>query len=581
MKKIFSIFIIIASLVVWLWPSQSNAAGLSLSPSSASLSVGGSKTISIIVASSDQAMNASQGVVSFPTDKLQVTGLSKAGLFSYWTQEPAYSNSSGTISFGGGLPTPGYKGSGRSILNVTFKAKAVGTAKISFTSGSVLANDGEGTNIIKTYGSSTFTISAATPTNTAPEPEPTEPTQPSIVTPTIKSSTHPDQNAWYNKADIALTWTRPNNIQGVSYILDQEASTIPDEALETNTGSQNFQQTADGSWYFHLRAKYANGWSGTANYRIQIDTRPPENFSPQISREGGTGNPNVVIIFSTTDSLSGIAGYAIAYDANNFTPATSPLTLKNQKAGLHQYTIRATDKAGNSRDAIGQFNVEGSPAPRITSVPKTVTLFADIPIEGLSVKGDTVVLLVDGKEVGRFLSDNNQIDSKSGVAVPEGLILWRFVIKPFLTPGDHQLTAYAINKFEIESPTSVPVTFKTLGSVVQIFGFYISTWGLIISLLLIIFILLLLLLILYERYRHWRRQQSFDLDKAEEEINMEIEKLQDSLEQDVGGAIRTAIKEKSVQAATHQQIKNDLIQVRSRIDDLLEKQIKRKRRKRK
>ena len=62
---------------------------------------------------------------------------------------------------------------------------------------------------------------------------------------------------------------------------------------------------------------------------------------------------------------------------------------------------------------------------------------------------------------------------------------------------------------------------------------------------------------------------------------MEIEKLQDSLEQDVGGAIRTAIKEKSVQAATHQQIKNDLIQVRSRIDDLLEKQIKRKRRKRK
>ncbi|MFA6587952.1 MAG: cohesin domain-containing protein [Patescibacteria group bacterium] len=582
MKKIFFIFIIIAGLGVWFWPSQSEAASLLLSPTSASLQVGQSKIISIIVASSDQAMNASQAVLSFPTSKLQVTGLSKAGLFSYWTQEPSYSNSSGTITFGGGMPTPGYKGSGRSIFSITFKAKATGTAKITYTSGSVFANDGEGTNIIKSYGSSTLTISAATPVNTAPEPEPTpQPNQPSIVAPSVTSTTHPNSDSWYNKPDISLTWTRPNNNFGVSYILDQVATTTPDEALETNTGSEDFKQTADGVWYFHIRAKYSTGWSNTTHFKIQIDTRPPENFSPQISREGGTGNPNVILIFSTTDSLSGVSGYAIAYDANNFVTVTSPYTLKNQKAGLHQYTVRATDRAGNSRDAIGQFNVEGSPAPRITQVPKTVTLFGEIPVEGLTVKGDEVVLLVDGKEVGRFISDNYQIDSKNGVAVPEGLVLWRYVIQPFLIPGDHQLTAYAINQFKIESPASVPVLFKTLGSVTQIFGFYVSTWGLIISLLLVIFILILLLLILYERYRHWRRQQAFDLDKAEEEINEEIEKLQTVLEKDIAGAIRSSIKEKSIQSATHDQIKKDLIQTRSRIDGLLEKEIQRKKRKRK
>ncbi|RJO59464.1 hypothetical protein C4546_02095 [Candidatus Parcubacteria bacterium] len=580
MKKFFHIAVVALILGLAGWPKTTQAASLTLSPSSASLTVGQSKTISILVVSADQAMNASQGVVSFPTDKLQVTSLAKTGLFGYWTQEPTYSNNSGTVSFAGGLPTPGYKGSGRSVLTVTFKAKKTGAAKISFTSGVILANDGQGTNILTGYGSATLNITSVSQNTNQPS-EPSQPEAPAMPSPTVSSSTHPSSDAWYNKSDIAITWSRPNGSSGVSYVLDQISSTVPDEALEENTGTQEFRQTADGIWYFHIRARFPTGWSAVKHFRIQIDTRPPENFTPQVSREGGENNPDVTIIFATTDTLSGIASYAFAYDDDSFLPITSPYTLKKQKAGLHQFTVRATDKAGNSRDAIGQFNVEGSPAPRLTKVPRVVNLFETFSVEGLATEGDTVILLIDGKEVARFLSESYKIDSRAGVAVPEGLILWRQDLKPLLLPGEHNLTAYSVNRFGIESPESVPASFKTLGSVVQIFGMYISTWGLIVSLLLIIFALLLLLVILYERYRHWQKQQNFDINRAEAEINEEIERLQSALDKDIAGTIRSAIREKSVQATTHEKIKTDLVQARSRIDALLEKNIKRKRRSRK
>lgn len=132
--------------------------------------VGETKSFSLTVNSATQAMNASQGKLTFPTDKLQVMSVAKGSLFKYWTDEPAYSNSNGTVTFGGGLPTPGFTGSGRAVITVTFRAKASGTATLSYTSGAILANDGTGTNILTGYGSATVRIGEAAPTNTAPPP---------------------------------------------------------------------------------------------------------------------------------------------------------------------------------------------------------------------------------------------------------------------------------------------------------------------------------------------------------------------------------------------------------------------------
>ncbi|MEK7570082.1 MAG: cohesin domain-containing protein [Patescibacteria group bacterium] len=573
-----SILVLLAS--AFLLAKPADAATLSLSAATTSLTVGKTTTVSIVVRSTDQAINASQGKLNFPTDKLQVTGVSKGSLFSYWTTEPSYSNSNGTVSFGGGLPNPGYKGSGRSVLTVTFKAKAAGKATITYASGAVLANDGLGTNILTGYGSTTLSIAAATPSTPTPE-TPAEPTTPSVVAPVVKSSTHPNSNAWYNNNDPVFTWTRPTGVQGVSFVFDQSATTTPDEAFDDNNGSGTYNDLTDGAWYFHLRAKSAVGWSTTAHVRVRIDTQAPAAFTPSVSSVQDAATPTYRLQFETTDSGSGIADYTLALDTQDFTRVTSPHLVETQKSGIHQFTLRAADQAGNVREAIGQFNVEGSPAPRLTSVPKKLTLFADFTVEGLTVQGDTVALLIDGKELARFSSDTYRIDSAPGVFIPDGLTLWRYSFKPFLAPGSHNLTAVAMNRQGLESPASVPATFHTLGSTVQVLGFLVPSGGLILFLLGIIAALIMLLAVLYQRFRHWQRAESFDLSTAEDQINDEIDRLQTSLEKDIVGAIRSSVTERSMQAATHEQIRKDITQVRQRIDDLVDKQVKKLKKKKK
>ncbi len=72
-------------------------------------------------------------------------------MVSLWVQDPQFSNSLGIVSFEGITPNPGFKGSGK-IISVIMRPKSVGSGKLSFTNGSILANDGNGTNILNNLG---------------------------------------------------------------------------------------------------------------------------------------------------------------------------------------------------------------------------------------------------------------------------------------------------------------------------------------------------------------------------------------------------------------------------------------------
>ncbi len=154
-----------------------SAATLSLSPSSATHAVGQTFTLSLVLSSADQATNAMAGTVSFPSDLLEVAALSKSSsVVSFWIQEPTYSNTAGTIDFSGVVPNPGFTGSFGTILNVTFRALKAGEATIAYgNDAQVLANDGNGTDILKSVSGATITIVEAPP----PKAQPTAPPPPS------------------------------------------------------------------------------------------------------------------------------------------------------------------------------------------------------------------------------------------------------------------------------------------------------------------------------------------------------------------------------------------------------------------
>jgi hypothetical protein len=140
-------------------------------------------------------MNAASGVVSFPADKLTLTSISKSGsIINFWVKEPSFSNSSGTVNFEGAALSPGFTGPRGQLVALHFLVKGAGRASLGFPSGAVLANDGQGTNILADSQGADFSLVEAKvaappvpvippvpaappelPTATAPAPVPVSP----------------------------------------------------------------------------------------------------------------------------------------------------------------------------------------------------------------------------------------------------------------------------------------------------------------------------------------------------------------------------------------------------------------------
>lgn len=135
------------------------AASMFISPAKGDYAVGEAFNVLVNVDTGGYNINAATANLDFDATRLEVesVGYSRS-IFSIWTEKPVFSNSTGKISFSGGVPTPGYSGRSGAILRVTFKAKAPGSAPVLITTASVLANDGKGTNIADVLAGGVFTI---------------------------------------------------------------------------------------------------------------------------------------------------------------------------------------------------------------------------------------------------------------------------------------------------------------------------------------------------------------------------------------------------------------------------------------
>ena len=130
-------------------PNKQTVAVLILTPQTEKVYVGETLSATLVLDTPDKPVNMVEVKIIFPTDKMEVTSLSKIdSIISLWVEEPAYSNATGTITFSGGLPTPGFKGRAGKLLNITFKVKDAGEALINIEDAAVLANDGLGTDVL-------------------------------------------------------------------------------------------------------------------------------------------------------------------------------------------------------------------------------------------------------------------------------------------------------------------------------------------------------------------------------------------------------------------------------------------------
>ncbi len=371
-------------------PVAAQAATLYLAPSSGQVTVGKTLSVSVNVSSPDQAVNAMSGRVAFPRDLLSFTGSSKSGsIISLWVQEPA-EQSDGTLRFEGIILNPGFTGSAGKVITLTFKAKAGGSASLTFASGSVLANDGKGTNVLAGLGSATFAVA---PQAVGPQPgEATSPVESAGVplAPGVSSPTHPDPNKWYANSNPTFTWVNPRGTNGVNVLADHNPATDPGTRSDGLRTSYTYQNVDDGVWYFHLRLHNALGWGAVTHWRFQIDTQKPKSFSIKFIDGSKTSNPSPTVLFNTTDEPSGIDFYRVKVGDQSALLVLAAMVLENpyvlplQRPGSHTILVQAVDRAGNYVSDSQDFEVTPLDQPQFKDYPSELA-----PGDTFTVRGAT------------------------------------------------------------------------------------------------------------------------------------------------------------------------------------------------
>ncbi len=305
---------------------KANAATLSFSPSTASVPAGSTVSVKVVVNTEGVAINNAEAIIQFPSNLLEVVSVSKnSSVFSLWVEEPTFSNSSGTVKFNGGVPNPGFNGSNGSLVSITFRAKAVGNANVRFTSSSVLANDGQGTNVLSGTGQANFSVvKAAEKPAPAPVVEQKETSVPAVQIDELKKK---DQTDSFGRFLITGTGKKAKSsykieVDGVEAKWENQSSGIF-ETGALSTGSHNIKvsmETVDNTTV-----------SDTLSFSINGILAPSFTEYSKTVEEGeyivakGTADPNTEIIVSISATL----------DGNSLT--SESVTLKSNDKGSFAY----------------------------------------------------------------------------------------------------------------------------------------------------------------------------------------------------------------------------------------------------
>lgn len=353
------------------------AATLQMSPSTGSYNAGQTFTATVRANPAGQSINAVEATLKFDPTLVSVVSISKDGsAFSLWTVEPTFSNSAGTVTFGGGSPTPFTAAS--NLVTITFRAVAAGSATVSFSTASILAADGRGTDVYQPSTGGAFTIAAATtptPTPTTPTPTPTTPNpepegnngdeaiiygEPPLA-PEVGSTAFLDPEVWYKMTDGLFTWTLPFDVTAVAIEIATSSENVPSKNKDSiiEPPIDEFRITkdlvTDGEQYLSVQFENQVGWGAIRNRKLLIDTTAPEPFEI-IVRAGTTPSAFPLLVFEANDKTSGIDYYELTIADKEpliITPDEAKLgyLLKELEDGTYTVRVVAFDKAGNEREA--------------------------------------------------------------------------------------------------------------------------------------------------------------------------------------------------------------------------------------
>lgn len=530
---LFGLVLVFLSSFCLITPVKAAGASLFLSPPSATYAVGSTFSIKVNINSGGDAINATEANLIFNPDEISIVSLSKTGsIFSLWTTEPTFSNSVGNIVFGGGTPN-GFTGSSGTIITIRFSARANASSQISFSSGSILAADGKGTNILSTMNGAVYTLTARVVTPPAVNvPPATEYVPPTVSSgapsaPIISSTTHSNPENWYSNRNPEFSWEVPTNVTSVRLLIDRLQGAIPTVTYNTPISEKKLEDLEDGVWYFHIRFQNQYGWGNITHRKVLIDTKAPEPFNIIVDNEGDSTNPTPILHFNTTDSLSGVEYYEVKIGEKNVVPIVAAAVESNPyqtpilEPWTHTIIVKAVDAAENSTANSIDVLIEPIETPVITDFPETLNTGEVLIIKGTSSYKEGTVTIFIKKDKEEAQSQDVDIDSNGD---------WILIYDQSLEKGTYQVWAQAKDSRGARSNITDKVTITIALPTILKFGrIAIDYLSIMITLVTLIAVLIGGIFYASHRFSFWQKK----LRKETSEVSINVAKAFRALHEEV------------------------------------------------
>lgn len=494
------------------------AANLTVSPSSVSTKIGKTFTVDLVVNNNTDAINAVAALITYPSDTLSITSVSKVGSFmSLWAEEPTYSNENGTLKLEGVALNPGFNKTTGKVISVTFKALQEGNVSIAVKSGQVLANDGNATDVLKTTGAAFVYIHD----NKVEEPSVKE-----TVVPVITSPTHPDSNAWYGRRDASFEWKLPEGITAIRTVYSEKETSVPSKVYDPPVNNRSFTADADGVMYMAVQFRNASGWGAIARYKFQIDTQAPETLKASFPDGNITTNQTPAVLVLAEDALSGMKAITMSIDNGQpvefLLDSSNLYRLPKQNSGNHTVVINAVDNAGNISTVSLDYTIQAINPPIITEYTKKVDFDNKLKVVGATYPESTVEVTLTDRE--GLVSSSKVTSNETGVFT----LLWNqkldsgvYEMRTRVLDGRGSISEYSENRVIIVERM-----------VLVRFGIFVMNW---LSVILIIIIATLMvcgtLWYALVQFARFRRKVRRNLAEVENTLHVNVKALRSDTEE--------------------------------------------------
>ncbi len=531
-------------------PTKAAGATLLLSPSKGSYNVGATFSVGVYINSGGLSINAAEATISFDKDVLKVNTISQSGsIFELWTAKPSYSNTKGTINFGGGATSP-YKGSSGKVFAISFTALKQGQAQVSFSGGMITEYGPEGKNVYGGANSGAFTITEKKPevidkpkevpsdstsnsttkdVNAKPKPTTDSQTQTSASkgllppAPEITSTSHPNQDDWYPVDKASLDWKILPSITGASLLLTESPSSTLGNTSDGVIQTKTYDKLADGMHYFHIKLQNSVGWGPTAHRKIFVDKTPPTIPRLEIDNGGDATNPSVLLRLSSTDATSGLSKYKLGFnntdkDLEPRDYILAPYQMEKLLPGRYTASVNAYDKAGNMASSSITFVIEPLKAPMITDMPKEIKTRDDLIIRGVSFYPNSTISVFIGSNTGDPIKNDIKADENGD---------WNYFHSGKLAKGNYEVWAKVTDDRGAESLNGSKQPLSVIAvDYITAYGLYI-----IIVLAFIIVLLILYIIILKKNFRAEKAKILDETQEAQKKVNDIFLALQEEVDE--------------------------------------------------